>query len=573
MDADAQSKVGTRGGSEDSRGQLILFIAAGIALYAILKTLGPIIDFPLRRISSSLATVILNAISIPSTLGGTVISTANFTFDVNPDCSGSTSLRVMLLLGALWFGMYPNLTFARRLLCLALAAPIAVFFNAVRVTVLVCVGDARGEPIEGFPHELIGIMSFGFAMLAVYLMTLLVAKEPTVRQRSGPRLHLAFLVIGLLVCYAPLFWGAWRMAPTTPAGLAHVALIAIGLTLVIMAVWSDGEAARILPEWVPPVLFAGSLVLLPLGTLLDVITLSALSLLGVLLAVILHLRGWRAALACLPLLGVVLLGLPGAHYPLLRGLVGRFATGDSYLLTALVEVVLAAGLVGLYLYLVSRVDEAEGEPAHKAYPLVPRLTSLPMKVFILGGLVGSLFQTYFNSQAAAFDKVHRLDVPAVIGEWTSVDLEPTEEEIAAIGRDRIVMRDYTHPEHGTVRLLASATGADRSRAHPPEQCMIVVGWEVREEKVIAQPGPHGELPMTRILLERGEAELEMRYWIEDPEGELFANFRELRSIDIGRRLTGKRTDWHVYRFFAPPGSPVLDHFIADLVASGEGGQE
>ena len=62
-----------------------------------------------------MGTFFLNALAVPSTLSGTVISTGNFTFDVNPDCSGSTSLRIMLTLGALWFGMYPNLTLGRRL--------------------------------------------------------------------------------------------------------------------------------------------------------------------------------------------------------------------------------------------------------------------------------------------------------------------------------------------------------------------------------------------------------------------------------------------------------------------------
>ena len=135
MDSEPIPKTKTSG--EESNGSLHLFIAAGVVIYVVLKNLNPLIGLPLRHISSTVATFLLNALSVPSTLSGTVISTNSYVFDVNPDCSGSTSLRIMLTLGALWFGMYPNLTLGRRIFALLLAAPIAIFFNAVRVTALV----------------------------------------------------------------------------------------------------------------------------------------------------------------------------------------------------------------------------------------------------------------------------------------------------------------------------------------------------------------------------------------------------------------------------------------------------
>lgn len=558
--------------SGDSKGNLFLFASAGIGIYVLLRTLDPVIAFPLRMVSTALATVFLNAISIPATREGTAISTLEFSFDVNPDCSGSTSLRVMLTLGALWFGMYPNLSLGRRIFCLVLAAPIAVLCNAIRVMTLVALGDKIGRPVEGLPHELIGVLAFALAMAMVYGMTLLMAREPEVRQHGAPRAHLAVLVAALAVCYAPVLTGPFFLnlgsVPILSASLWTLFVLA-GFGLLVLSLWSLPNRNPV-SSWVSCVLFTFALVLLVAGTMGDVISMSSLSFLVLLFTLVLHFRGWVAALFTMPLLGVVSLGLPSMLIVKLHGFARALADGTAgrFQLALLVESLLACALIVFFVVFCLRRLRGENHGKVEQDPTAVGghsvLTSPTVKFFILLAFVGILFQTFFNSQAAAFDDLNRLDVASRVGEWEGIDLEPTAGEVEVFGRDRILSRRYVRERFDPVHLLVSATGADRDRTHKPEICMTGSGWKVQKREIVDLERAERPFAMTKLLLERDTQLLEMRYWFDDGEGMRFGRFERFLPVDTARRLAGKRTDWHVYRVFAPPGSPAMEDFIGEL---------
>ncbi|NNM28061.1 MAG: archaeosortase/exosortase family protein [Akkermansiaceae bacterium] len=559
-----EAAAGKRSGAGSS-GNVLLFAAGGIAIYVLLRVLDPAIAYPLRYISSGVATLLLNALSLPATREGTTISTADFAFDVNPDCSGSTSLRIMLTLGALWFGMYPNLTMGRRLLCLLLAAPIAVLCNALRVTALVFIGDTRRVPVEGLPHEMIGLLAFALAMAIVYLMTLLMAKEPSVRERSGPRAHLAMLVMALLVCYAPVLWGIPLLASTPIVGVVHIVFVVAGVGLFATATWGR-PAGREAASWIPVSLFTAAVALLVAGTMTDVITFSAVSLGVALFALALYLRGWGFAVLAAPLLGVIFLGLPSVLHGWIARVTSRLAAGDAgYHLAVVVEALLAAAFIGVFLWL-TRGRAARGAAAAEDPPAstVAKLSAVPMKAMIFTGVLGVLFQTWFNSGAARFDQLRALQIPAVLGEWTGVDRQPTPREVEVYGRASILSRVYQRPGFDPVHLLVSSTGAKRSNTHHPMRCMMALGWDVRDEEVMEHAGPAGAMPMTKLRLARDDHELEMRFWFDGGDGRSYLSYRDVYLADVTRRLFGRRTDWRVFRLYSRPGSAAMDAFLDAL---------
>jgi hypothetical protein len=101
--------------------------------------------------------------------------------------------------------------------------------------------------------------------------------------------------------------------------------------------------------------------------------------------------------------------------------------------------------------------------------------------------------------------------------------------------------------------------------------MLVGGWNVAAEEIVESKGAARRFQMMKLLLERNEERLEMRYWFDSDEGATALTAKELFIADVSRRLAGQRPDWRVYRVFGPPGSPDIDRFIGALtdVAAGE----
>ncbi len=149
----------------------------GVGLLLAIELLDSFLALPLRALSASLASFLLNSVSFPVQRQGTLLVAENFQWDVVPACSGSTSLRVLLTAAIIWCGIQPRLSWPRKLLCILGAIPLALLANGIRVAVLTYLGTIQLRPVEGLLHNLIGVAALMLGMGAVVLLTTLVMSD------------------------------------------------------------------------------------------------------------------------------------------------------------------------------------------------------------------------------------------------------------------------------------------------------------------------------------------------------------------------------------------------------------
>jgi exosortase len=126
--------------------------------------------FPLRILSASIATSVLNGFGIAAQRSGSAIYSAaggGFHFDVADPCSGLRSLLAMMALiaGYAWF---TQKTPFRKWLLLLLSIPIAMMGNVVRVTTVAIVATAFGvDWALKVYHDYSGYLIFAAAVVMV----------------------------------------------------------------------------------------------------------------------------------------------------------------------------------------------------------------------------------------------------------------------------------------------------------------------------------------------------------------------------------------------------------------------
>jgi exosortase len=138
---------------------------------------------PLQLKASAMGAALLEARHVPVRLSGNVLLIPGHTLFVTEACSGLRSLTALLSLGVLVGGLWLRFPIARGLL-IALAIPVAIVINAVRVFLtgflVYFVSPAMGE---GFMHATEGWLMFLVALVILGgLAALLAAAE---RRFSG----------------------------------------------------------------------------------------------------------------------------------------------------------------------------------------------------------------------------------------------------------------------------------------------------------------------------------------------------------------------------------------------------
>jgi EpsI family protein len=557
---------------------------------------------------------------------GTVLVADNFTWDVVPACSGSTSLQVLLASTVIWCGIQPGLNAFRKLLCVLGAIPLALLVNGVRVAALTYLGTIYLRPVEGLLHNLIGVAALMLGMGVVILLTSL-ATPATGRTSKRRPLQGGVLLVLLLLLYAPaLTWivAAWLNSPLDRSGPWFM-LAGIGCLLLVLrkhpghhavrhdcsrvgpasetacrwkvvaepvahqnaasivavahrtrsssdarrAKWiplSGGTAARTILSYarsvclafVPPyshrgqphhaghvswpraatVLFAASLLLLAMATMVDISLLKAAALMLSWFALVFYFRGPRVAGCCLPALAICYLGLPTVTYQL--NSLGIAVLGPGWTAPAdWLKLGFAALALLLSWCLIQRARGSLGiaNPAPSLQPL------------LYLALAGVVLQAYLLNSATLPSGGLGLELSHFQGDWNGKDLpvSPVAEQI--IGRERIISRRYTK-EDRWVELLISSTGGDRRRAHSPEYCMTGNGWRIKDRSTLQLSLPIGPIEATLMTLSReGSADRLFGYWFSDGKGS-WASFSGLLGEDATRRLKGRITDWHVFRLIA-----------------------
>ncbi len=130
------------------------------------QTLVNIIAFPLQLIAANWAVWTLQAMGIPSLLEGNIIHLAHTELFVAQACSGLRSLMALLTLGVVFAQFFRPGKVEQQALLIASTIPIAIFVNAVRVTLTGFLTHNFGrEAASGFIHEFQGMITFSMAFV------------------------------------------------------------------------------------------------------------------------------------------------------------------------------------------------------------------------------------------------------------------------------------------------------------------------------------------------------------------------------------------------------------------------
>jgi len=139
------------------------------------------LTFPLRHLSSVLSAILLNGLGLPVTRVGTIIRSAydgGMDFNVADPCSGLSSMLAMAALTVL-YGYLTQKTNIRRLILFAMAIPLAIIGNVVRIVTIAVVARLFSKDLAmTVYHDYSAFLIFPVAIL------LMVAAGKAVRDFS-----------------------------------------------------------------------------------------------------------------------------------------------------------------------------------------------------------------------------------------------------------------------------------------------------------------------------------------------------------------------------------------------------
>ncbi len=521
---------------------LPLVVIAG-GLLVVLEAIDALIALPLRELSATIACFLLNCFSIPVERQGTLLVADNFTWDVVPACSGSTSLRVLLTSAVIWCGLQPGMPWLRKILCMLAAVPLALLANGTRVAVLTYLGTLSGKPVEGILHHLIGLAAIVLGMGLVVLLTALAT--PGRLNEARPRnIRGAVLALLLLLLYAPaLTWIllAWRDSPLDRIGPVYLLL---GLGCIVSVLYRGRHSAG--QPRSGTILFAASLIVLLTATVIDISILKSAAFLFSWFSLIVFFRGMRIASYCLPGLFICSLGLPTVTYQLSTYVFSQLGP-LSELPYELLKVLLAlVGILTTAILLVRPTSESTEAPR----------TSATLRPLLFLTSAALILQVLYLNSATRPEAQLDLAVSHFQGEWNGIDLPLSPAAVETIGRSRIISRRYTDGEHW-VELLITSTGGDRRRAHAPEYCLTGSGWLVCDRARQQLDLPDRPVDVHFLKLRRdGSADRVLAYWFTDGK-QNWDSFPKMLAEDTLRRLRGEVTDWHVVRLIAEDAEDLI----------------
>ena len=132
--------------------------------------------FPLKLLVSKYSVGFLKLIGIPALREGNIIYLVNTTLHVADACSGIRSIISLLALSTV-LASFTQRDLIKKMILVALAVPIAVFVNCIRVIGTGILAIKYGEEVaEGFYHQFAGIGVFGIAMGILILAALILGK-------------------------------------------------------------------------------------------------------------------------------------------------------------------------------------------------------------------------------------------------------------------------------------------------------------------------------------------------------------------------------------------------------------
>jgi exosortase len=142
--------------------------------------------YPMRTVTASGATGLLNLLGIEATRTGTSMAAYGRTVLVDAPCSGVRMLWTASVLCASLVAMRARVTWSGMAAALAWVLPIVLVGNTVRAALLFLIETADSPP-PGYLHSLVGVLTF------VIVAALLLGAEHLLTRRRARR-HLALAV-------------------------------------------------------------------------------------------------------------------------------------------------------------------------------------------------------------------------------------------------------------------------------------------------------------------------------------------------------------------------------------------
>ncbi len=141
--------------------------------------------FPLKLLVSKYSVGFLKLIGIPVLREGNIIYLVNTTLQVADACSGLRSIISLLALSTALASL-TQMGLIKKVILVALAVPIAVFVNCIRVigTGILAIKYGAGVA-EGFYHEFAGLGVFGIAMGILILAAIILGKIRVKKMGKG----------------------------------------------------------------------------------------------------------------------------------------------------------------------------------------------------------------------------------------------------------------------------------------------------------------------------------------------------------------------------------------------------
>jgi exosortase len=129
------------------------------------------LTLPLKQGAASASTSVLAALGMPISHHGVTIIVAQYQLLVEDACSGMNSILGLTAICLLYIYLMRGSRPAYALFLAALAPPIAIMANAVRITAIILVTYAFGDEVgQSFIHELAGLLLFGAAFALVFAL-------------------------------------------------------------------------------------------------------------------------------------------------------------------------------------------------------------------------------------------------------------------------------------------------------------------------------------------------------------------------------------------------------------------
>ena len=204
-----------------------------------------------------------------------------------------------------------------------------------------------------------------------------------------------------------------------------------------------------------------------------------------------------------------------------QGFLHGFA-GVLLFVVAVLCLYLLDGILGLFL---ADSPVRHTRFAHSA-PKRARAPRIPLAVAGAGMVLATILGFAFVPRAAMVHDGPPLDlarmIPKRFGGWQTVDTAPlivNPETQAAIDRiyNQVLSRTYVDAQ-GQVMMLSIAYGARQGNSlqlHKPEVCYPSQGFTLLQgPEVVAIALPQGELPVRRLVAERGARVEPITYWIK-----------------------------------------------------------